>query len=334
VIVLRRLAAIGIVLPLMSAAPMPDAAGPIVVDARPITHFENTDPTLNRFGALLFRGGLVLSSADPRFGGWSGLRLNPDGERLTAISDRGHWLRARLVYEAGRPQAVRDAVIAPAIGPNGPLPGSRDFDAESLEIANGVAFVGIERTHKILRFPIGQDGMPGRGVSIPLPPGMTRGVQNNQGFEGVGVVPSGKPNGGALVVVTEEQLDEAGNHVAWLVGGGTPGRFAVKRRDGYAISDLAFLPSGDIIILERRFRPPFFLTIRLRRLPIAGLRRGALLDGPILFEASLAEQIDNMEGIAVHRGREGETVLTLISDDNFSAFQRTLLLQFTLKDER
>ncbi len=39
-----------------------------------------------------------------------------------------------------------------------------------------------------------------------------------------------------------------------------------------------------------------------------------------------------MEGLSVHRTAGGETVLTLISDDNFSAIQRTLLLQFTLAE--
>ena len=39
-----------------------------------------------------------------------------------------------------------------------------------------------------------------------------------------------------------------------------------------------------------------------------------------------------MEGLSVHRGANGETMLTLISDDNFSALQRTLLLQFVLKE--
>jgi hypothetical protein len=41
--------------------------------------------------------------------------------------------------------------------------------------------------------------------------------------------------------------------------------------------------------------------------------------------------IDNMEGIAVRRGPKGETLLYLISDDNFSPLQRTLLLMFELK---
>jgi hypothetical protein len=66
-------------------------------------------------------------------------------------------------------------------------------------------------------------------------------------------------------------------------------------------------------------------------LSIGGLRPGARLDGGTVFEADLGQQIDNMEGIGVHRAN-GEVVLTLISDDNFSALQRTLLLQFTLAE--
>jgi hypothetical protein len=39
-----------------------------------------------------------------------------------------------------------------------------------------------------------------------------------------------------------------------------------------------------------------------------------------------------MEGLSVHRLPGGEVVLTLVSDDNFSVLQRTLLLQFTLAE--
>jgi hypothetical protein len=39
-----------------------------------------------------------------------------------------------------------------------------------------------------------------------------------------------------------------------------------------------------------------------------------------------------MEGLSVHRAAGGEIVLTLVSDDNFSVVQRTLLLQFTLAE--
>ena len=63
------------------------------------------------------------------------------------------------------------------------------------------------------------------------------------------------------------------------------------------------------------------------------MQPGALVDGPMLIEADLGYQIDNMEGLSVHRGADGELVLTLVSDDNFSLLQRTLLLQFTLASD-
>ena len=72
--------------------------------------------------------------------------------------------------------------------------------------------------------------------------------------------------------------------------------------------------------------------MRIRRVPLAGVKPGARVDGPDLVEADMGYQIDNMEGLSVHRAADGELVLTLISDDNFSPLQRTLLLQFTLAE--
>jgi hypothetical protein len=59
---------------------------------------------------------------------------------------------------------------------------------------------------------------------------------------------------------------------------------------------------------------------------------GATVNGPVIFEADLGYEIDNLEGIDAHVTADGETVLTLISDDNFSMLQRTLILQFTLME--
>ena len=73
--------------------------------------------------------------------------------------------------------------------------------------------------------------------------------------------------------------------------------------------------------------------MRIRQLALASLKPGALVDGKVLIEADLNYQIDNMEGIAVHRNAAGATVITLVSDDNFSAVQRNLLLQFKLVED-
>ena len=58
-----------------------------------------------------------------------------------------------------------------------------------------------------------------------------------------------------------------------------------------------------------------------------------MLEGTTLMSADMGFQIDNMEGISVHKAASGETVLTLVSDDNFSIIQRTILLQFTLLEK-
>ena len=63
----------------------------------------------------------------------------------------------------------------------------------------------------------------------------------------------------------------------------------------------------------------------------APIRPGHRIDGAVIFESDASQQIDNMEGLAVHReGRD--TVLTMVSDDNFNGIQRTLLLEFALAE--
>jgi len=90
------------------------------------------------------------------------------------------------------------------------------------------------------------------------------------------------------------------------------------------------LPPGDLLILERKFSWLGGLGIRIRRIPLKSIGPGAVVEGPSIFNADLSQEVDNMEGIDAHVTAEGDTVLTMVSDDNFSPIQRTLLLQFTL----
>lgn len=73
--------------------------------------------------------------------------------------------------------------------------------------------------------------------------------------------------------------------------------------------------------------------IRIRRVAAGSIAPDAVIDGATIFEVDLGYEIDNMEGIDTHVAENGDTVVTMISDDNFSMIQRTLLLQFTLVEE-
>ncbi|MEY9201303.1 esterase-like activity of phytase family protein, partial [Bradyrhizobium elkanii] len=137
---------------------------------------------------------------------------------------------------------------------------------------------------------------------------------------------------GTLIAFSERGLDANGNLIAFLVGGKTPGQFSVRRSENFDISDAVLLPSGGLLILERKFSWFGGVGIRIRRLALSEIAPGAVVDGPAIFNADLGNEIDNMEGIDAHVTEEGETVLTMVSDDNFSLIQRNLLLQFTLLD--
>jgi hypothetical protein len=314
----------------VSAPRAPDAPRRIEVHATPIRAFSMGDETRTRFGALEFRGGLELTSSYREFGGLSSLRLSPDGQDFLTLSDKAHWFRGRIAYEKDRPVGLVDVEAAPALGPDGkPLAKRGWYDTESIAQDGGTLWVGIERVNRIVRFDYGRDGLLARGMPIEVPPGVKR-LPNNKGLEALVFLPKGGPLGGTLVALSERGLDAAGNLTAFLIGGPTPGTFTVRRIDDYDISDATLLPSGDVLILERRFTWLTGVAMRIRKLAVADIKPGAVVDGAVLIEADMRYQIDNMEGLAVHRGTAGETVLTMVSDDNFSPIQRTILLQFTL----
>jgi hypothetical protein len=154
----------------------------------------------------------------------------------------------------------------------------------------------------------------------------------NRGIEALVLVPKGLPLAGTLIAISERGLDKAGNISGFLIGGASPGHFAVRRSSNFDVTDAALLPGGDVVLLERRFSWSSGLAVRMRRIALGEIKPGAVVDGPVLFDVDLGYEIDNMEGLSVHRSAGGEVVLTLISDDNFSALQRTLLLQFALAE--
>ncbi|MFL5090535.1 MAG: esterase-like activity of phytase family protein [Xanthobacteraceae bacterium] len=305
----------------------------IEVRARPILSFEPRDPSRHRFGQLEFRGGVELTSPYKEFGGVSAIRVRPDGAHFLALTDQGRWLRGRLTYDGMRPTGIADAEMAPILGADGrPLAARRWYDTESIAEDDGIVYVGIERVHQIVRLDYAKHGLLARGQPIPVPPGFKQ-LPSNGSIEALEFVPKGLPLAGTLIAISERGYDEAGNLKAFLIGGPSPGTFAVKRSDDFDISDCALLLPGELLILERRYSLWRGVALRIRRIPLASIKPGALVDGPVVVLADMGYEIDNMEGLSVHRTAAGDTVLTLISDDNFSAIQRTILLQFTLVEE-
>jgi hypothetical protein len=302
----------------------------IEVNARPLAGFDTRDRSRVRFGALEFRSGLVLTSGFRGFGGLSGLRLDAKGERFIAISDKGGWFTGRIVYRGKEMTGLDDVEASPMLWSDGkPITARGWFDSESIALDGSLVYVGLERTNRILRFDFSKGFTRALGEEVALPPAARR-LPYNKGIEALVVVPRGQPLAGTLIAISERGLDAEGNILGFLIGGKTPGQFSVQRSENFDVSDATLLPSGDMLLLERKFSWLGGIGIRIRRIPLKQFVPGAVVDGPAIFSADLGHEVDNMEGIDAHVTAEGDTVITMVSDDNFSMIQRNLLLQFTL----
>lgn len=288
------------------------------------------------FGGLEWRGGIELASDDERFGGLSSLELSEDGRGLLAVSDRGFWFKAGLTYTDGHLSGLKDAVMAPLLGPNGkPFNGKVRSDAEALAgwqpmRIDGKMIVGFESRARAGLYDLGKDGFKARFKDLKLPKEAAKGP-SNQELEAIGRFASG-PFAGSILAISEMNKDANGDIRAFLWGGKKAFNFSIKQFEDYAITDLAILPDGDVLTVERSFSGTNLPGMAIRRIRTEDIVAGGAVTPSLVFSGRMPfYRIDNMEGIAVSK-HNGEIRVTVISDNNYRPeFQRTLLLQFALK---
>ncbi len=306
----------------LSAPVAAQTAVPLEVTPLPLNP---EDRTQARVGGLIWRGGFAVTSADAAFGGLSDLELSSDGREITAITDQGQWLTARLTYDRrGHLDGMTDARRGPLRDPRGLLlTGKFNQDAEALaRLDDGSLVVAFERNHRLLRYPAGKlDGVP---QVINAPPSLA-GAASNAGLEALVALA-----GDRLLAFTEGQ--KAGEHYAVYLreADGRWQALALRPKGLFVPTGAAQLPDGDILLLERRFTLLGGVSARLSRLPLASIRPGAVLQGREIAELRPPLTLDNFEGVALHLAGDGATRITLLSDDNFSPLQRTLIVQFEL----
>ncbi len=251
-----------------------------------------------------------LRSRDPAFGGFSALAFL-DG-RLLALSDRGTlWrLPQTLLHERAADATRWDRCrVSTATG----VP-----DTESLATTEGALILAAEGNHALYR--LDPDGGPGLD---PLPlPGWLRAAPVNAGLEAVARLSDGR-----LLLFTEGMFVAPGILRAALR---TDRDFLPLRyptREG-------FVPVGadaiedTVYVLERRFSLFGGFAARILALePPARPQADTLLAPRELARLQTPLPSDNFEGIAVRRGADGVRDIYLVSDDNFSPLQATLLVR-------
>lgn len=323
-------------LALVASAPsntQPAPVDQIEISARPITQFDIGQED-KRFGPLEFVGGLELTSSSRGLGALSAFRFLTPGVDFIGVADTGFWFFGTIVRDTEqRPTGLKNFRLEQMIDESG-MTSDRKWlvDAEGLAVKDGVATVGFERNHRVAQFRIDPDGMKAafRELDFQVP---VNELRKNRGFETVAHShPQGQHEGG-LIIVSEKSLDKQGNIFAAIIEGQNQGVFTVKRNGNFDITDGAFLPDGDLLLLERSYTMAEGVKMRLRRIYGESIARGAVADGPVLLEADMSYQIDNMEGLDVWRRADGAQVVSLISDDNHSILQRNLYLEFILHED-
>jgi hypothetical protein len=294
------------------------------------------DPARSPLGALVFRGGIVLESADARFGGLSDLRLSPDGTRMVAVSDCGYGFVTRLVYD--RDDVLVDVAeprIVELTGPGGGALRVGENDAESL-VADGPHLdVGFEGRARVWRYaaepPFGPPVVP-QGA----PPGLAA-CGPNSGLETMAPVDATR-----RLLVCEGGARPSLTVPAWIGSGDVwvERPYPLHFEGGWAGEPFrptsgARLPDGDLLVVERRFPPVGIRLVRLSRASLDATGNLAPSEVASLGASSLA---DNYEGIDARRDTRGRTLVYLLSDDNGcakpggspAATSRTRLVVFEL----
>lgn len=293
-----------------------------VIEARRVP-LDSRDPARVRLGPLTYLGGVVLTSPDPAFGGFSSMRVMDD--HFTLVSDNGNVVAFRM----GADWRIRD----PRFGdlPGGPGTGwkKEQRDAESLawDSKSGRAWIGFERYNAIYRY----DAALSRVEAFAAPPAMA-----DWSVAG-GPESMVRLRSGQFLVIAETARPKGwpDARIGLRFAGdptephARPVRFGYAPPPGYNPTDIAELPDGRLLVLNRRLSLPDLFTAKLSVIDLRGVRAGGVVKGVEIATFARPLLHDNFEALAVTR--EGDaTIVWIASDDNSEVWEQSLLLKFRL----
>lgn len=288
---------------------------------KPLT-LDPAHPGVRRVGELVFLAAWELGSGNPDFGGISALTALPGG-RFVGVSDAGTLIGFGLTSD----DRTNRPFIAPLPESHGPSKTYADRDSEgiSFDAESGQFWVSYEAKHAIRRFS--RSFARSNGM---VRPAEMQGWSDNKGAETIIRLRDGR------FIVIAESLDPD-IHQALLFSGDPvePGtsisKFSYLPPAGYRVTDGTTLPDGRLLILNRFIGFPKGFAAKLAVLDPAVVKPRATVAGKVIATLAAPLLVDNMEGVAITR--EGnDTIIWLISDNNFNIWQRTLLMKFRLAE--
>jgi hypothetical protein len=284
------------------------------------------NPGVETVGRLAFRGGLELQSDDPTFVGLSAIEVL-ENNRIVAISDEADWIEARLVLDdAGLLTGFSDVRSAWMRNERGrAFANKAQGDSEGLaQLADGRFAVSFERTHLIRIYDLNRDGPFGDAARGPRLVGSAR-LPANASLEALAAFDA------RLLVGAEG--GEAPTTPLWLAPldaePAVAAGFAYPLHGGFSLTGLDRLPDGSFVALERFYAPVIGPRARITRFAAPEGESGAV-EPELLALLEPPFPVDNFEGVSAVRMPDGAMRIYIVSDNNRSAQQRTLLYAFDM----
>jgi len=319
------------VLPLLLAFPLLTTFAPFSLARAPVTppvirltaepvSLRPDAPTARRLGALRSLEGWWLRSNDPRFGGISAMHV--EAGAVTALTDAGRLYVFRVPRRGG------SAAMLGRWLEGGPGTRKAARDSEAMAVAPRSAWISFERQNLVRRY----DRRNWR-LQVSAQPAAMRPWRANAGAEAMLRLADNR-----FLIFSEGRAGAAGGITPVLLFEGDPAEPGTPTRtlgyrapEGFRITDAAQLPDGRILLLNRRVSLVDGIQVKLTVAEKPDLKSGVLIEGRELAWFDARVTTDNYEALSVTQ-EGGRTIIWIASDDNFMAFQRTLLMKFALEE--
>jgi hypothetical protein len=276
-------------------------------------------------GRLAYRGGLELRADNPMFVGLSGIEVLDSG-RVIAISDEADWIEAQLTLDdRGYLTGFTDVRAAFMRDDRGRvLMTKQEADSEGLaQLPDGRFAVSFERTHLVRIYDLNRDGPFGVAEMGPRLDGVAR-LPANASFEALAATDDG--------LLTAAEGGDQPLTPMWLAPldarAPVASRYSYPLSEGFSLTGMDRLPDGSFVALERFYAPVIGPRVRLMRFTLPS--DGGVIEPEVLALLEPPFPLDNFEGVSAVRLADGATRIYIVSDNNKSPRQRTLLLAFDL----
>jgi hypothetical protein len=329
----------------------PDA---LAIKASPVP-LQGLNPGRKTIGQLTYAGGFHLTSDDKRFGGLSGIDVLDDGN-LLAVSDTGLFVWIDLAADGVTPSTAR---VAPMLDAKGePFANKGAGDAEGLAVIGEFALVSFEGEHRVLVYDIGKCGAAARGTPVEwsMDDAFTQkniAVDGNRGVEALAITPdwyvfAGIETRVGMASPLSARPVEAAPEFDLAIGQGAPELVGLdllpageEGRDvrAFSLHRSTKALSSNVIVVNETYLHRSLDQSGLPARVVSEIDERSHYRFEVASTRSLAElnvlvTIDNFEGIAAKQLPDGRVRLFIVSDDNFSASQRTLLMVFDVAEEK